>query len=175
MKMADAEVLFHDVPDFGDGLVPFYLQKGQLRSPRGLSHDAVLDLVQAEKLAILFTKITLVGKDLLDRILGVATAGNAQGKEGAVVERGGGHFRGQDKSVAGVHGNMLFQTEMWLVVLDRPVGIEIAGKLHRLAVLIQAALRRFSFGPFFFEFVLAEGMTGRLYQAGIDGDAFIDG
>ena len=70
---------------------------------------------------------------------------------------------------------MLFQTKKRFVVLDRPVGIEIAGKLHRLSPLIQVALRRLSFDLFFFQFVLADGMTCRLHQTGIDGNAFIDG
>ena len=108
-------------------------------------------------------------------MLGMTTAGDTQGKKRAVVEGGRGHFRGQDKAIAGIHGCMLFQAKVRLVVFDRPVGIKIAGKLHRLSQLIQAALRRFSFAPFFFQLVFAEGMTGRLYEAGIDGNAFIDG
>ena len=64
---------------------------------------------------------------------------------------------------------------MWHVVFDRPVGIEIAGKLHRLSRFVQASLRRFSFDFFFFQLVFADGMAGRFYQAGIDGNAFIDG
>lgn len=70
---------------------------------------------------------------------------------------------------------MLFQTKVGFVILGRPVGIEIAGKLHQVSHLVQAALRRFSFDPFFFQLVLAEGMAGGLYQTGINGNAFING
>ena len=118
----------------------------------------------------------LVGKDLLDRVWSVTTACHTEREKGAVVERGRGHFCGQNEPITGVNGGMLlFQAKERFVVLDRPVGIEIARKFHRLSEPIQAALRRFSFDLFFPQLVLADGMTCRLHQTGIDGNAFIDG
>ena len=92
MKMADPKILFHSVPDLGDGLIPLYLIGGQLSTPRGFSHDAVLDLIKTQKLSVLLSKIALVGKDLFDRILGMTAAGNAQGEKRTVVKRGPGSF-----------------------------------------------------------------------------------
>ncbi len=175
MKMADPKILFHFVPDLGDGLIPLCLIGGQLSTTRGFSHDAVLDLIKTQKFSVLLSKVALVGKDLLYGVLGMTTACDTQGEKRTVVKRGRGHFCGQDKAITGVYGSMLFQTKVRLVVLDGPVGIEIAGKLHRLSELIQVALRRFLFALFFFQFVLAEGMTCRLHQTGINGNAFIDG
>lgn len=175
MQMANAEILFDDVPGFGDGLIPLYLIGGQSSAPRSFSHNAVLDIVKAEKLSVILSKVALVGKDLLDRILSMTTAGDTQREKGAIVEGGRCHFRGQDKAITGIDGGMLFQAKVRLVVLDRPVGIEIAGKLYRLTQRIQAALRRFSFDLFFPQLVLAEGMAGGLHQSGIDGDALVDG
>ena len=139
------------------------------------SHNTVPEVVEAQQPTVLLSKVALVGKDLLDRILGMTTAGDTQREKGAVVERSRGYFRGQDKSVTGIHGSMLFQTKVRLVVLDCPVGIEVAGKLHRLSHLIQTALGSFFFNSFFLQFVLAEGMTGRLYESGVDGNSFVDG
>lgn len=175
VKMADAEVLFHFVPDFGDSLVPFSLVGSQLSTPGGFSHNAVLDIVKAQKCTVILSKVSLVGINLFDGMLGMTTAGDTKREIGTVMERSRGHFRCQDKAIAGIHGCMLFQAKVRLVVLDCPVGIKIAGKLHRLSQLIQAALRRFSFAPFFFQLVFAEGMAGGLYEAGIDGNAFMDG
>jgi len=175
MKMADAEILFHDVADLGDGLVPLFLIRGQLGTPCGFSHNAVLNLIKTQKLTIILSKVALVGKDLVNRILGVKTAGDTQGEIGAVMEGSRSHLCRQDKAVTGVYGSMLFQTKVWFVILDRPVGIKIAGELHRLSHFIQGSLRRLSFDPFFFQLVLADGMAGGLYQAGVDGNAFIDG
>ena len=175
MKMAYAKILFDHVPDPGDGLIPLYLIRGQLRTPRGFSHNAILDIVKAQKLTVVLSKVALVCKDFLDRILSMAAAGDTQRKIRAVVERGRGHFRGQNEPIPGIHGGMLFQAKVGFVIFDRPVGIEIAGKFHWLSQLIQVTLRRLSFDPFFFQFILAEGMAGGLYQSGIDGDAFIDG
>jgi len=175
MKMADAKILFHHVPDLGDGLIPLYLIGGQLSTPRGFSHDAVLDIVKAQKPTIVLSKVAFVCKDLLYGIFGMTTAGHTEREIGAVMERSRSHFCRQDKAITGIHGGMLFQTKVGLVILDRPVGIEIAGKLHRLSQLIQISLRRLSFDPFFPQFVLAEGMTCRFHQTGIDGNALIDG
>ena len=175
MEMADAKILFHHVPDLGDGLVPLYLVGSQLSTPCCFSHNSVLDLIHAEKLAVLLSKISLVGKNFLNGILGMTTAGHAQWKKRTVMERGRGHFRGQDKSVTSVDRGMLFQAKVGLIVFSRPIRIEITGKLHRLARLVQASIGRFSFDSFFFQFFLAEGMAGRLYQTGVDSNAFVDG
>ena len=175
MEMADTEVLFHNVADFGDSLVPFFFVGSQPSASCRLSHDAVLDLVKTEELPVFLSKVALVGKDLLDRILGMTTSGDTEGEIGAVMERSRGHFRGEDKTISGIHRSVLFQSKVRLVVFDRPVGIEISGELRRFSQLIQAALRCFSFSPFFPQFVFADGTAGRFYQAGIDGHAFIDG
>ncbi len=90
-------------------------------------------------------------------MLGMTTAGDTEREIGAVMERSRGHFRGQDKTIAGIHGCMLFQAKVRLVVFDRPVGIEIAGRPHRLSQLIQVALWRFSFAPFFFQLASLRG------------------
>jgi len=175
MKMADAKILFHHVPDLGDGLVPLYLIRGQLGASGGFSHNAVLDLVHTEKLPVFLSKIALVGKDLLYGILGMTTASDTQREIRAVMERCRGHFRRQDKAITGIYGSVLLQSKVRDLISHCPVRIEIAGKLHRLSRLIQASFRRFSFDFFFLQFIFADGMAGRLYQAGVDGNAFIDG
>lgn len=92
MKMADPKILFHSVPDLGDGLIPLYLIGGQLSIPRGFSHDAVLDLIETQKLSVFLSKIALVGKDLFDRILGMTAASDAQGGEKDCREKRPGSF-----------------------------------------------------------------------------------
>ena len=99
--MADAEILFNDVTDFGDGLVPFFLIGGQLSTPCSFSNDAILNLVHAQKLPVHLSKIAFICKDFLYGIFGMTTAGDTEGKVGAVMERGRGHFRGQDKAITG--------------------------------------------------------------------------
>ena len=78
VKMTDAGVLFDDVTNFRDGLVPFFFVVGQLRARGGFSHDAVFDLIDAKKLAAIFSKIALVRKHLFDRVFGMTTAGDTQ-------------------------------------------------------------------------------------------------
>jgi len=46
LQMADAEVLFHDVSDFGDALATQDLRVGQLGGSGVLTHDAVFDMVK---------------------------------------------------------------------------------------------------------------------------------
>ena len=80
MQVAQTEILLHDVPDFGDGLVSIYFMLRQFRSPGGLGHDAVGDVVQAEKLSVVFSKIPFIGIHFLDGLIGMTTAGDAKRK-----------------------------------------------------------------------------------------------
>ena len=173
--MGDSEILLNDVPDFGDGLVPIYFMLRQFRSPGGLGHDAVGDFVQMEKLSVVFSKVSFVGIHFLDGLIGMTTAGNAKRKIGAVMVGSGGHFRSKNKSITGIDGGVFLEPEVRLVILDRPVRFEITGKFKDVAVFIQLSLGSFSLFLFFLQFLLAEGMTGRFNQAGIDGYAFVDG
>jgi hypothetical protein len=68
--VADAEVLLHDISDFGDGLVAQDPRFGQLGGGGFLAHDAVLDLIECEKVPVGSSGVALVGKDLFDLLLG---------------------------------------------------------------------------------------------------------
>jgi hypothetical protein len=104
----------------------------------------------------------------------MTTTGNAKGKIGAVMLGSGGHFRSKNKSITGVDGGVLLEPEVRFVIFDRPVRFEFPGKLKEVAIFIQLTLGSFSLFLFFLQFLLAEGMTGRFNQAGIDGYAFVD-
>jgi len=175
VKMTDAEILLNDVTDFRDGLVPLFFISGQFRTRCRFSHDAVFDAVHMQKIPVVFPKISFIGKHLFYRIFGMTTGGDTQREIGAVMVGGRGHFRGKDKTVTGIDGGMLFETKMRDVVSHGPIGIEIAGEFKKISVLVQLALRRFSFVLFFFQFFFGEGTAGRLHQTRIDGDAFVDG
>jgi len=102
-------------------------------------------------------------------------AGNAKGKIRAVMLGSWGHFRSKNKSVTSIDRGMFLEPEVRLVILDRPVRFKIPGKFKDVAVFIQLTIGSFSLFLFFLQFLLAEGMTGRFNQAGIDGYAFVDG
>src|SRR5512143_2424295 len=99
MQVADAEVLLDDVPDFGDELVALDLQVGQLGGGGVLAHDAVFDLVKGEKVPVGFTGVALVGIDLFDFTLGMATESSAIGQEVGIVNRSRGKSSGQHEAV----------------------------------------------------------------------------
>ena len=61
--MAQTKVLLNDVTLFGYLLVSVYLIFGQLGRGRILSHNPILDLIQAEKAAVGFTEITFIRID----------------------------------------------------------------------------------------------------------------
>lgn len=103
------------------------------------------------------------------------TASDAEREIGAVMEGSRGDFRGRGKPITGINGGMLFQTIVRNVVLHCPVGFEIVGELKRFVVSIQLVLRRLSFLSFFFPLVFSEGMAGRSHEAGVNGDALVDG
>jgi len=104
----------------------------------------------------------------------MTAAGNAKRKKWAIIKRSGGYFRGKNKPITGIDRGVLLEPEVGFVILDHPVRFEITGKLKDVTVFIQLSFGSFSLFLFFFQFLLAEGMTGRLNQAGVDGYAFID-
>ena len=173
--MGDSKILLHDISDLGDGLVPVYFVLRQFRTRDSLGHDAVGDFVQAEEVSIGFSKISFVCIYFLDGIIGMTASGDAKRKVGAVMAGGRSHFCGENETVIYIHSDVLLETEVGLVILDHPVRFEVTGKLKDIAIFIQLSLRSFALFPFFLQFLLAEGMTGRLNQAGIDGYAFVDG
>lgn len=69
MKMADSIVLFDDVLNFRDGLVPFFLIGCQPGTSCGLSHAAVIDLVKIQEFPVLLSIVALVGENLLDDLV----------------------------------------------------------------------------------------------------------
>jgi hypothetical protein len=77
--MADAEVLLDYVSDFGDELIALDLELSQLGGGGVLAHDAVFDLVKGEKIPVGFTGVALIGIDLFDFALGMATESSARG------------------------------------------------------------------------------------------------
>ena len=105
----------------------------------------------------------------------MATAGNAQRKIRTVMMRGRSYFRGKDKSVLGIDSGMLLKSKVRDIVFNRPVGIEIA-RIFRIFPFLSrfpSGVSLFCFSSSSFSFT--DGMAGRLYQAGIDGYAFVDG
>jgi len=128
-----------------------------------------------KELSIIFAEVAFIGIDFFDGVFGMATGGDTEGKIGAVVMRRWRHFRGQDETVVGIDGGMFFKSEVRDVVLFRPVGIEISGEFKEVPVFIEVTRWFLSFLYFLFQFFFADGMTGRFYQAGVDGYAFVDG
>ena len=86
-----------------------------------------------------------------------------------------GNLCGENETMMDIYRGMFLEPEVGNVILDRPVRFEITRKLKHVAVFIQFSLRSLSLFLFFLQFLLAEGLTGRLNQAGIDGYAFVDG
>jgi len=175
MQVADADVLFDNVSDFGDGLVTQDLRAGQLGGGGVFAHDAVFDLVESEKVPVGISGAAFIGIDLLDLPAGVTTESGAVGQEVGIVDRGRSQGGGQHKAMAGVHRRMFFEPEVRGVIFDHPVGFEIPGELQRLAVFIALALFGAAASALFFQLVVAQGTAGGLDQSGIDGNALVDG
>ena len=71
----------------------------------------------------------------------MTAACNTQGEIRTVMMGGRGYLGGKDKPVPRVDRGMFFQTIMELLILHRPVGFEIPGKLARFPLFVQCALR----------------------------------
>ena len=128
-----------------------------------------------KKLAVILSKVSFIGIDLLDGVFGMTTAGNTERKIGTVMVGSRGYFRSEDKPVAGINGSMFLKSEMRYVILDCPVGIEIPGEFKDIPIFIEITLGCFSFLYFFFQFFFTYGTAGGLNQTGVNSYAFVDG
>ena len=171
--MADAEVLLDDVSDFGDGLVALDLQLGELGGGGVFAHDAIFDVVEGEKITVGFSSIAFVGIDFFDFLFCMTTESGAIGQEVGIVHRGRCEGGGQHKAVLSIHRSMLFKAKVRDVVFNDPVGFKVPGELQRLAGFIALPLISLAVLTLLFQFILTQGATGGLDQAGIYCNAFL--
>ena len=174
MQMADAEVLLDDISDFRDGLVALDLELGQLGGGGVLAHDAILDLIERQKVPVGFTGVSLVGVDFLYWLFGMTTVDRAVGQKVGIVDRSGCKGGGQHKAVFGIHRDVLLEAKVRGVVSNGPVGFQISGELQRLSGFILFSFFGLAVFTLLFQFILTQGSTGGLDQAGIHGNALID-
>jgi len=105
----------------------------------------------------------------------MTTAGDAERKIGAIMVGGRGYLSSKNKPITGINRGMFLQTVVRFIILDSPVGFKIPGEFKRVPLFIQLTRRGFSFLFFFFQLLFAHGMTDRLNQACVNGDAFVNG
>jgi len=70
-------------------------------------------MIEMKKLSVLSSKVALIGINLPDRVLGMATAGDTKGQIGTVMVGGRRHFRGQDKPVTVINSSVFLETKVW--------------------------------------------------------------
>ena len=80
----------------------------------------------------------------------MATEDRAILQEVGIMHRGRAVDSGQNKAVPGIHGRMLFDSEMRLLVFDRPVAFQVARELQRFAIFILLTFFGITMGPFLF-------------------------
>jgi hypothetical protein len=120
-------------------------------------------------------QVALVGKDLFDLLFCMTTESGAIGEIVGIIDRSGCKGGGQHKAVAGIDRRMFFEPKVRGIIFNRPVGFQIPGELKRIALFIPLALFTVAVFALLFQLILTQGATGRLNQAGIHGNALVDG
>jgi hypothetical protein len=167
MQVADAEVLLHNVSNFGDGLVAMDFQLGELSGGGVLAHDAIFNLIEGEEVPVGLTGVSLVGIDLFDLLFCMTTESGAIGEEVGIVHRSWRKRGGQHKAVFSIHRGMLFEAKVRDVVFNGPIGIQVPGELQRLAGFIAVSFFSLAVFTLLFQLILAQRPSGGLYQTGI--------
>ena len=163
-----------DVSDFGDELVAHNFKLSELGGGGVLAHDAVLNLIECQKIPVGLAGVALVGIDFLYRLFGMTTVDGAVGQKVGIVDRGRCEGGSQHKSVLGIHRGVFLEAEVRGVVSNGPIGFKIAGELEGFAGFIPLSLFSLAVFTLLFQLILAQGSAGGLDQAGIDGNALID-
>ena len=117
VEMGDSKILLNDIPEFRDSFVTFFFIYGEFSAFGRFSHNAIFNTVHAEKFTIRVSMISFIGINLLDGVLGMATAGDTERKIGTVMVGGRGYFRSKNKPIMGIDGGMLFKSKVGLSFL----------------------------------------------------------
>ena len=70
---------------------------------------------------------------------------------------------------------MFLQTKVGNIIFNRPVGFLVPGELKRIAIFIPLAIFTVAVFALLFQLISTQGSTGGLNQAGIHGNALVDG
>jgi hypothetical protein len=105
----------------------------------------------------------------------MTTESGAIGEVVGIVHRSWCKGGGQYKAVLSIHRGMLFKAKVRDVVFNDSVGFQVPGELQRLAGFIALAFISLAVLTLLFQLILTQGSTGRLNQAGIHSNAFVDG
>ena len=105
----------------------------------------------------------------------VSTESGAIGEVVGIVHRGWSEGSSQHKAVAGVDRRMFLQPKVGSVIFNGPVRFQIPRELKQLAGFIALSFFSLAVLTLLFQFILTQGSTGRLNQAGIHSNAFVDG
>jgi len=143
MKVGEPEILLNNIANLRDSLVSSHFGGGEIGALDRLSHDSIGNAVHGKERPVWFSEVPLVGIDLFDGVVRVATASDTKREIGTVVMGGRSEFRGKKKPVAGIDGGMLLQSEEGDPVLDRPVRFNIPRKFKGVTVLVPCALPLF--------------------------------
>ena len=103
----------------------------------------------------------------------MTAAGNAKRKKRAVMKGGRGNLCCENETMMYINRSVLLKPIMRDIIFDRPIRFEIPGKLKKIPIFAQFPFGCFSFFSLF-QPVLADGMTGRLNQTGVNGYTFVD-
>ena len=122
-----------------------FFSKGVNSVPR--ADLVILPSAILKKLSVILSEVSLIGINLLDRVLGMTTAGNTERKVGSVMVGSGTHFGGTDKSIVGTVSSVLLKPEMRDVILDRPARFDSTGEFQDISIfhLYQNARQCLSF------------------------------
>ena len=117
----------------------------------------------------------VAGIDCLNSILSMHTGNNDHRQVDRVVLRRGCHVRGKKESIFGIHRDMFLESEMWCIIFNGPVGIQISGVLFFIAILIHFVFRGIRFLSNPFNIFFRNRAAYRLDQAGINSYPFVYG
>ena len=121
------------------------------------------------------TGVALVGIDDFDRFVGMAAENRAILQEFGIIHRGRAVDGGQDEAVLGINSRVLLESKVQLFIFDGLVAFQIARELQRITILILLAFLGVTMCAFLLQIIVAQRAAGRFHQAGIHGNALVDG
>ena len=127
--MTNPKILFDDIADLGDFVIPLDFKFGQFSRGRVFAHDSIGDFIVCQKLSIWCTRVSFIGIHLINRLFRMSAVNRTIRQIVGIVYRSRRHSGGQDKSIVDINRSMLFKPIVRRIIFNGPVWFQIPAEL----------------------------------------------
>ena len=121
MQLTNPKILFDDIADLGDFVIPLDFKFGQFSRGRVFAHDSIGDFIVCQKLSIWSACVSFIGEYLFNRLIRMSAVNRTIGQIVGIVHRSRRHGSGEDKAIVDINRGMFFKPIVRRIIFNGPV------------------------------------------------------